>query len=133
MFGGTVGGPVFRNKLFFFFDYQGSVLTIQQARAFLLFSRPKNVPVISQSYVKLASRRGLQSTIRPNDTRRHVQLYNPCAAGTGINGTPCSAAATRTSFTNNQIPIGMIDPVAQALFNSALYPTPINGNLINNA
>ena len=27
----------------------------------------------------------------------------------------------------------MIDPVAQALFKSSLYPAPINGNLINNA
>src|SRR5260370_19372300 len=61
------------------------------------------------------------------------QLYNPCAAGTGINGVACSAATTRAPFANNQIPLGMISPVASALFASPLYPTTVNNNLTNNA
>src|SRR5260370_31176504 len=61
------------------------------------------------------------------------QLYNPCAAGTGINGVACSAATTRAPFANNQNPIAMISPVAAALFASPLYPTTINNNLTNNA
>ena len=117
MFGGTIGGPVFKNKLFFFFDYQGQ-----------RFDHPASSSLFTVFTAK--ERTGDFSELL---AQRGVQLYNPCAAGTGINGTPCTAAATRTPFTNNQIPIGMIDPVAQALFKSALYPAPANGNLINNA
>ncbi len=49
MFGGTVGGPVFKNKLFFFFD---------SAPAFLQSSLPKNARAISRNSVKLALRAG---------------------------------------------------------------------------
>ncbi len=117
MFGGTVGGPIKRNKLFFFFDYQAQ-----------RFDHPA-----SSSFFTVFTAKERTGDFSELLLQRGVQLYNPCAAGTGINGTPCSAAATRTPFTNNQIPIGMIDPVAQALFKSALYPAPINGQLINNA
>ncbi len=117
MFGGTVGGPVIKNKLFFFFDYQGQRFDHPaSASPFTVFTAKERTGDFSE----LLQQRG-------------VQLYNPCAAGTGINGTPCSAAAARTPFLNNQIPIGMIDPVAQALFKSSLYPAPMNDQLINNA
>src|SRR5213080_1017622 len=117
MFGGTVGGPIKKNKLFFFFDYQAQ-----------RFDHPA-----SSSFFNVFTAKERTGDFSDLLLQRGVQLYNPCAAGTGINGTPCSAAATRALFANNQIPIGMIDPVAQALFKSSLYPAPINGNLINNA
>jgi hypothetical protein len=49
--------------------------------------------------------------------------------------TACHAllAAVRQPFLNNQIPIGMISPVAQALFASSLFPSTINNNLQQNA
>lgn len=62
-----------------------------------------------------------------------IQLYNPCQAGTGMNGVACVAATTRQAFQNNQIPVAMIGPVAAALFASSLYPKTINTNLLNNA
>ena len=117
MFGGTVGGPIKKNKLFFFFDYQAQ-----------RFDHPA-----SSSFFNVFTAKERTGDFSELLLQRGVQLYNPCAAGTGINGTPCSAAATRALFANNQIPISMIDPVAQALFKSSLYPAPINGNLINNA
>jgi hypothetical protein len=117
MFGGTIGGPIRKNKLFFFFDYQAQ-----------RFDHPA-----SSSFFTVFTAKERTGDFSELLLQRGVQLYNPCAAGTGINGTPCSAPATRTQFTNNQIPIGMIDPVAQALFKSSLYPAPINGSLINNA
>jgi hypothetical protein len=117
MFGGTIGGPIKKNKLFFFGDYQGQRFDHPASTGFFtVFTAKERLGDFSELLLQ-----------------RGVQLYNPCAAGTGINGTPCTAAATRASFTNNQIPIGMINPVAQALFNSPLYPKPINNSLINNA
>ncbi len=119
MFGGTIGGPIKKNKLFFFFDYQGQ-----------RFDHPASPNVFTVFTAK--ERTGDFSEL----LAKGIQLYNPCSPGTGVSGTPCTAPATRTAFTGNQIPMNMIDPVAQALFNSPLYPAP-NGphknDLQNNA
>lgn len=116
MFGGTVGGPILKNKLFFFFDYQGQ-----------RFDHPASSSLFTVFTAK--ERTGDFSELLQ---QRGVQLYDPCSPGTGVSGTPCTAPATRVPFVNNQIPINRMDPVAQALFNSSLYPAPMNGNLINN-
>ncbi len=117
MFGGTVGGPVFKNKLFFFFDYQGQRFDHPSSSSFFnVFTAKERTGDFSELLAQ------------------GVVLYDPCNPGTGVPGTPCTAAATRTAFTGNQIPLNRIDPVAQALFNSALYPAPIAGTgLVNNA
>src|SRR5215469_9137629 len=117
MFGGTVGGPILRNKLFFFFDYQGQ-----------RFDHPASSSLFTVFTAK--ERTGDFSELLQ---QKGIQLYDPCSAGTGVPGTPCTAPATRAAFANNQIPMNRIDPVAQALFNSSLYPAPINGSLQNNA
>jgi hypothetical protein len=117
MFGGTLGGPVLKNKLFFFVDYQGQ-----------RFNHPSSSQFFS-TYTD-AEKAGDFSELL---NEKGVQLFNPCSAGTGINGVPCTAAAVRAPFVNNQIPIGMISPVAQALFASSLFPSTINGNLQQNA
>jgi len=118
MFGGTLGGPIYKNKLFFFVDYQGQ-----------RFDHPPAANRIS--VFTPAEQAGDFSSLLASSTP--IQLYNPCAAGTGIGGTPCTAAATRAPFPNNQIPVGMISPVAAALFASPLYPQTINNQLTNNA
>jgi hypothetical protein len=118
MFGGTLGGPVLKNKLFFFVDYQGQ-----------RFDHP---PAGNRISVFTPAEQGGDFSALLNQATP-VQLYNPCQAGTGVSGSPCVAAAVRTPFPNNQIPIGMISPVAAALFASPLYPTAINSALTNNA
>jgi Carboxypeptidase regulatory-like domain len=118
MFGGTLGGPVLKNKLFFFVDYQGQRFDHPPAGSFISVFTP-------------AEMTGNFSALLSASTP--TQLYNPCAGTSGQNGTACVPAATRTPFPGNIIPASMISPVATALFASPLYPKAINNNLTNNA
>jgi hypothetical protein len=118
MFGGTLGGPILRNKLFFFVDYQGQRFDHPPAGSFISVFTP-------------AEQAGNFSALLAG--AKPIQLYNPCTPGTGTAGSPCVAAAVRTPFPNNQIPLAMISPVAAALFASPLYPQTVNNALTNNA
>ena len=118
MFGGTLGGPIVKNKLFFFVDYQGQ-----------RFDHP---PAASRISVFTTAEQGGDFSALLNQATP-VQLYNPCQPGTGVSGSPCVAPATRSQFLNNQIPSNMISPVAAALFASTLYPKTVNNSLTNNA
>jgi Carboxypeptidase regulatory-like domain len=118
MFGGTLGGPILKNKLFFFVDYQGQRFDHPPTGSFISVFTPAEM---AGDFSALLS------------AKTPIQLYNPCAGTTGQNGTACVAAATRTPFPGNIIPASMISPVAKALFASPLYPKTINNNLTNNA
>jgi Carboxypeptidase regulatory-like domain/TonB dependent receptor len=126
MFGGTLGGPVLKNKLFFFVDYQGQRFDIPSSSS-------------ANTVFTAAERTGDFGAICAGgfDTngicKGAGQLYNPCVSFTAV-CTPSSPAATvRQPFLNNQIPAAMISPVATALFASPLYPTPVNTSLQQNA
>jgi hypothetical protein len=107
MFGATFGGPILKNKLFFFVDYQGQ-----------RFDHPASSSPLS--LFTSAERQGDFSQLLAD---QGLQLYNPFQLDAGGNRTP---------FPNNQIPAGMMDPVAGNLFSSGLYPLPTNGSLVNN-
>ncbi|HYZ87634.1 MAG TPA: carboxypeptidase-like regulatory domain-containing protein [Bryobacteraceae bacterium] len=108
MFGGSIGGPIKKNKVFFFADYQGQ-----------RFSNPSSTSSIT--VFTAAERRGDFSQLL---TQRGVQLFNPFNL---------DASGNRTPFPNNQIPLSLANPVALNLFNnSSLYPLPANNNLQNN-
>jgi hypothetical protein len=129
MFGATLGGPILKNKLFFFVDYQGQRFdTPPSSATTTVFSTAERQGNFGQLCPAGFSATGVcTSTANGN-----VQLYNPCVSFS----TPCtstSAAATvRSPFPFNKIPLAMISPVSQSLFNSPLYPMPINTNLQNN-
>lgn len=105
-FGGTFGGPIVRDKLFFFADYQG-----------LRNNTPASTGAITVFTAK--QRQGDFSEVS-------AQLYNPFQL---------DASGRRVPFLNNQIPLNLINPVAKALFSSPLYPLPVNsrtqGNYFN--
>src|ERR1700733_13640413 len=126
MYGGTIGGPIFKNKLFFFADYQAQRFDIPSSAT-------------ANTVFTAAERNGDFGAIctggfnASGNCTGAGQLYNPCASFTAP-CTPSSPAATvRQPFAFNQIPAAMISPVASALFGSSLYPTPINGSLQQNA
>ncbi|HTT23426.1 MAG TPA: TonB-dependent receptor [Candidatus Sulfotelmatobacter sp.] len=121
MFGGAVGGPIVKNKLFFFFDYQ---------------MQRYDYPAASQgeTVFTTAERAGDFGALCPGGfdasgvCLNGIQLYNPCSVTTA----PCTASTfvtgARTPFPKNVIPLTMINPVASALFASSEYPTPVNAN-----
>lgn len=114
MFGGTIGGPIVKNKLFFFFDYQGQ-----------RFDHPSTTKPIS--VFTTAERAGDFADICPEgfngsgvcNNLAH-QLYDPLNANAPI-------------VNNNIGAIHPIDPVAQALFSSSLYPGATGLATQNNA
>lgn len=121
-FGGTVGGPIKKGKLFFFADYDGERLDSPAAIQYFTVMTP-------------AERSGdfsqLLTVSADNPTPR--QLYNPCASFSGPCTAPANPLAVRQPFPGNVIPASMIDPVAQKLFSSGDYPSPVNSNLLDNA
>jgi hypothetical protein len=107
-FGGTFGGPIKKDKIFFFGDYQG-------------IRRYTPAAVNTFSVIPAEFRNGDFSRLL---TEKGIQLYDPLT--TDANG-------IRQPFVNNQIPLTRINPVVKNLFNSKdLYPLPINSNLQNN-
>ena len=130
MFGGTLGGPIIKNKLFFFADYQGQRFDIPSSSStntvFTAAQRTGDFSDLCSAGFD-ASGKCLQSG------SGNVQLYNPCISFSAP-CTPSSPAATnRQIFPFNQIPLAMISPVAQNLFNSSLYPKAIGTELQQNA
>jgi len=110
-FGANAGGPIVRDKLFFFSSYEG-------------FRLRKGSPF--QTFVPTAAERsGDFSQVGSSNTSSVFTIYDPTTSGVG--GNPAcggSAAACRTAFPGNIIPPGRIDPTAQALLNFFPNPTP---------
>jgi hypothetical protein len=132
MFGGTIGGPVIKNKLFFFFDYQGQRFDHPATAMGINVLTPAEQ---AGDFSGLCGTGFTAGICNDKDSKGNVinQLYNPCAPGTGGTGTPCTPnPAVGQAFPNNQIPVSMLDPVAKALFASSLYPKAISSNVTGN-
>src|SRR5207253_3440950 len=139
MFGGTIGGTVVKNKLFFFFDYQAQRFDHPSSTTFInVFTNAERQGNFGDICVTGFTAGVCNDTATvdvngvPTVFKTH-QLYNPCAPGTGVAGTPCSPGPPGVIFPDNQIPSNMIDGVAQALFSSPLYPAATGPGRQNNA
>jgi hypothetical protein len=108
VFGGTAGGPIRRNKLFFFADYQG-------------YRRVKGLTGSVRTQIPVAWRTGdMSSQSKP--------LFNPLSQVDNGNGT-----VTRQPFPGNIIPTSLISPVARNLFGDpSIYPLPQTAANTNN-
>jgi len=100
-FGGSLGGPIIKNKLFFFGDYQGT-------RSHVGGSQKTRIPTA-------AERNG-------NLSAWGINIYDPCTSTlTGFTPTCDVPEANRVPFAGGIIPTSRLSPQAQALL--ALLPT----------
>lgn len=112
IFGGTFGGPVRRNRLFFFTDYQG-------------WRRAKNLTSSVSTVIPSAWRGGDLSSLPK-------QLYNPFSQTEVVNAQG-QTTYVRQPFPNNRIPESLISPVARNLFaHPEFYPLPLLPQNANN-
>jgi hypothetical protein len=119
-FGGTIGGPIIKDKLFFFGSFEGYVENIP-------FTTLTSVP---PTYLRPQSGQGVDFTqsgftvFEPNSTF--------CSGGGSVSScTGAGESLQRVPFPNNVIPAGQINPIGAAILN--LYPLPNAGSsLFNN-
>jgi len=104
-YGGTFGGPVIKEKTFFFFAYDG-----YRQRAASVFTT--TVPTVAE-----------RGGVFPAD----IPIYDPLSISAACSATNV-AACNRTEFANNTIPT--INPAA--LLELKFIPTPTNNAEINN-
>lgn len=101
-FGANIGGPVKRNRIFFFYNFEDF---------------KQDVPgSIAQAQVPTALERTGNFSQTVNSLGQHPTIYVP---GSQFNGTPIP-------LPNLTIPQSMINPLGQAILN--LYPLPNNPN-----
>ena len=116
-FGATVGGPIKKDKLFFFGDYQGERFDFPASTSFInVFNARERAGDFGQICSAFSS---------AGMCTNGIQLYNPKNV---VNGNRAFIPF------NNLAAAGLtMDPVAQKLFSSSsLYPAALNGNLVNN-
>jgi hypothetical protein len=102
-FGGTAGGPVVKDRTFFFVDYQGQRQSIARTQISV-------VPTLLQR----------QGIFTEPIGGRVPAIFDPASA----------PGAGRTAFGNNTIPANRIDPIALALLQR--YPLPTSPGTSNN-
>ena len=121
-FGGALGGPIIKNKLFMFGDYQGTrIATAGGVVQNLGYGGLVTIPtpaMINGDFSSLLGAGGAN------------QLYNPTTTTCTSGCTPGTLKAiagqnpvyTRQPFVGNQIPVSMMDPASRNI--ASLYPAP---------
>jgi Carboxypeptidase regulatory-like domain len=120
-FGGTFGGPVKRDKIFFFADYQGNRKTIGETQLI------NGAPSAAEEQGNLS---GISSTLTGSTvngaawaSQLSQQLGQTVTAGEPYYTTGCTSY-TQCVFPNAQLPTSAFSPIAQNLLK---YVLPANG------
>lgn len=121
-FGGTIGGPIVRNKLFFFFDYEGNRIIedfpiLQAVPTLLMESQPGNFSELLNPTLTGATYPW--QIFEPYSGGGPQTTVNGMATGTDYLGSACGNP-------KNVMCASEIDPVAVKLFMAA-YPKPNTG------
>jgi hypothetical protein len=102
-FGGNLGGPIVKNKLFAFFDYEGT--RIKQG-----VSRISTVPLPNERTGDFSPATAAHLGLT------YPTIYDPTTCAPAYSGSNCQP------FANNSIPSTSLDPTMQKLM--ALFPLP---------
>src|SRR5271157_800783 len=116
-YGGTVGGPIIKNKLFFFGDYQGTKETTGVTNN-LTVPTTQVVSTCTAAVGMCNLSQYLSSTINGGG-----QAYFP-------NMNNATGTTSSVPIVGNLIPVADLSPQAVAILK--LFPTPTNSNLLGN-
>ncbi|HJS98972.1 MAG TPA: TonB-dependent receptor [Terriglobales bacterium] len=107
-FGGTFGGPIIKNRTFFFGDYQGTRIRQSQTDLSIVPSMAERTGNFSDL---------LTGIIDPLSHADTGAIFDPKSTTTGL---------TRAAFSGNIIPANRLDPAALKIIN--LFPAPNRPN-----
>jgi len=110
-FGGTVGGPIIKNRTFFFFSYEGL--------------RQKS-PTIATTSVPTEFQKAGDFSRTLAGSGQLVTIYDPVTTIADPNN---PGQYLRTPFAGNRIPQNRIDPVSAKI--QAYYPAPTSAGNVN--
>ena len=110
-FGGSISGPVIKEKLFFFGDYLRTSDHEAVSNTFTL-PPPQFFTPNAAGFIDLSA---------PLQSNGSGQIYDPATGD--------ASGANRTAFTNNQIPIGRVNPTSLAILKLLPAPNQNQSNL----
>lgn len=123
-FGGTLGGPVVKNKIFFFVDYQG----LRRVQGTILTGSVPTIAERNSGYTDFTDLISGQSGTVTDALGRSFPLGTVFDPATTRQISP--GVYVRDPFPGNHIPAGRLDPNAVKLLN--LYPNPSTGSVFSN-